>query len=135
MILHHELVAIFFGNSRAEKTTKKLQFLFFARVGVKIRKGIPRYLRVLRKMPFNGIEITFSIHGNEGMSVTRLTFQRFFRSLVIFRPFSFRFLFFSYNYCCIIGVFTISVTISSFSFNLHVVLLLYVPVMVFCILY
>lgn len=78
---------MFFGNSRTEKTTSKLQILFFARVGVKIRKGIPRYLRVLRKMPFNGIEITFSIHGNEGMSDTMLNFQRFSHSLVIFRPF------------------------------------------------
>lgn len=78
---------MFFGNSRTEKTTSSLQILFFARVGLKIRKGIPRYLRVLRKMPFNGIEITFSIHGNEGMSLTMLNFQRFSRSLVSFRPF------------------------------------------------
>ena len=67
-----------------------LQFIFFARVGVKIRKGIPRYLRVLRKIPFNGIEITFQIRGNEGMSVTVLNFQRFSRSLVVFRPFLIR---------------------------------------------
>ena len=79
-------MAMFFGNSRTEKTRSNLQIHFFARVGVKIRKGIPRYLRVLRKMPFNGIEITFSIHGNEGMSVTTLNFQRFSHSLVIFRP-------------------------------------------------
>ena len=70
-----------------KKTISNLQFLFFARVGVKIRKGIPRHLLLLRKMPFDRIEITFSIHGNEGMSVTMLNFQRFSRSLVIFRPF------------------------------------------------
>ena len=39
------------------------------------------------KVLFNGIEITFSIHGNEGMSLTMLNFQRFSRSLVSFRPF------------------------------------------------
>ena len=75
------------GNSRANKTTSNLQFLFFARGGVKIRKGIPRYLRVLRKMPFNGVEKTFLIHRIEGMSVTMMNFQRFSCSLVIFRPF------------------------------------------------
>lgn len=87
MMVLREWLARFFGYSRAEKTTNNLLFLFFARVGVKIRKGIPSYLRVLRKMPFNGIEITFRIHGNEGMSVTTLNLQRFSRSLVIFRPF------------------------------------------------
>ena len=56
MILLHEWVAMFFGYSRAEKTTNNLQFLFFARAGVKILKGIPKYLRVLRKIPFNGIK-------------------------------------------------------------------------------
>ena len=56
MILLHKWVAMFFGYSRAEKTTNNLQFLFFARANVKILKGIPKYLRVLRKMPFNGIK-------------------------------------------------------------------------------
>ena len=78
---------MFFGYSRAEKTTNNLQFLFSARVGVKIPKGIPRYLPMLRKMPLNGIEITFPIRGNEGTSVTMLNFQRFSRCLVIFRSF------------------------------------------------
>ena len=76
-----------FGNFRAKKYTNILQFLFFAREGVNIRNAVPRYLRGLRKMPFDGIEITFSIHGNEGISVTMLNFQRFSRSLVSFRPF------------------------------------------------
>lgn len=65
---------MFFGNFRAEKPINKVQFLFFARVGVKIRKGTPRYFRGFRKMPFNGIEITFSIRGKKGMSVTMLNF-------------------------------------------------------------
>ena len=75
-----------FGNFRAKRTTNNLQVFFFARVGVKIRKGIPRYLSGLRKIPFNGINITFSIHGNEGMSVTMLNFLSFFRPIVSFRP-------------------------------------------------
>ena len=75
------------GNFRAKKNTNIRQLLFFAREGVKIWKAVPRYLHGLRKMPFDGIEITFSIHGNEGISVTMLNFQRFSRSLVSFRPF------------------------------------------------
>ena len=62
-------------------------FFFFVREGVKIWKAVLRYLHGLRKMLFDGIEITFSIHGNEGMSVIMLNFQRFSRSLVSFRPF------------------------------------------------
>ena len=75
------------GNFRAKKNTNIRQLLFFAREGVKIWKAVPRYLRGLRKMPFDGIEITFSIHGNEGTCVTMLNFQRFSRSLESFRPF------------------------------------------------
>ena len=38
-------------------------------------------------MPFNVIEITFSIHGNEGIGVTILNFPRFSRSSESFCPF------------------------------------------------
>ena len=91
---------MFFGYSRAENTTNNLQFLFFARVGVKIPKGSPRYLRMLRKMPLNGIEITFPIRGNEGMSVAMLNFQRFSRCLVIFRSFFLSLLYLMYLLLC-----------------------------------
>lgn len=46
-----------FGNFRAKKYTNILQFLFFAREGVKIRNAVPRYLRGLRKMRFDGIDV------------------------------------------------------------------------------
>ena len=44
-----------FYTIQKTKSTNDLQFLFFARIGVKISKGIPRYLRRLRKMLFKGI--------------------------------------------------------------------------------
>ena len=100
-------------NFRAKKYTNIRQFLFFAREGVKIWKAVPRYLHGLRKMPFDGIEITFSIHGNEGMGVTMLNFQRFSRSLVSFRPFFLSLpIYLIYLLLCN-GVFIISVTLSS----------------------
>lgn len=135
VILQHTLVAMVFGLFRTEKTTNNLPFLFFARVGEKIRKGIPRYLRGFRKMLFNEIEITFSIHGNEWMIVTLLNFSMFSHSLVSFSPFLLSLLIFLI-YLLLYGVFSISVTSSwFFLFCLHVVVLLYVPMMIFCIIY
>lgn len=114
-----------FGNFRAKKYTNIRQFLFFVRGGVKIWKAVPRYLHGLRKMHFDGIEITFSIHGNEGMSVTMLNFQRFSRSLVSFRPFFLSLpIYFMYLLLCNWCIHYISSFKLVFLFYLHVVPLL-----------